>query len=169
MIKAIVDQTGASIDVEDDGTVSIASPDQQSVQKAIEIIKSLTMTPEVGQTYKGKVVRLEEYGAFVELAPGKDGLLHISELDWQRVPHIEDRLKLGDEIEVKVIEAEREGRIRLSHRELLPKPEGYEPQPPRQPRGGGERRGGFSGRGGRGREGGNRERGSRGPRERSRH
>jgi polyribonucleotide nucleotidyltransferase len=142
MIKAIVDQTGTSINVDDDGSVSIASPDEASVQKAIEIIKSLTMTPEVGQVYKGKVVRLEDYGAFVELVPGKDGLLHISELDWKRVPSIEDYLKLGDEIEVKVIEAEREGRIRLSHRELLPKPEGYEEAAPQE-----RRRSSSSGRG----------------------
>ncbi len=168
MIKAIVDQTGTSINVEDDGSVAIASPDEASVQKAIEIIKSLTTTPEVGQVFKGKVVRLEDYGAFVELVPGKDGLLHISELDWKRVPNIEDYLKLGDEIEVKVIEAEREGRIRLSHKELLPKPEGYEepPQERRRPssnRGGGRNDRGRGDRGDRGRGGG------RGSRDRSRH
>jgi polyribonucleotide nucleotidyltransferase len=141
MIKAIVDQTGCSIDVQDDGTVSIASPDAGSIQKALDIIKTLTMTPDVGETYLGKVVRVEPYGAFLEIAPGKDGLLHVSELDWARVDRVEDALKLGDEMEVKIIEIDREGRVRLSRKQLLPKPEGYVERPARDddrgpPRGG---------------------------------
>jgi polyribonucleotide nucleotidyltransferase len=157
MIKAIVDQTGCAIDVADDGTVSIASPDQTSIAKALEIIKSLTMTPEVGETYLGKVVRVEPYGAFLEIAPGKDGLLHVSEFDWKRVEHVEDVMKLGDEVQVKIIEIDREGRVRLSRKALLPKPEGYEERPPRD-RGdrGGERGGDRGGRG-------DRDRGRRGP------
>ncbi len=140
MIKAIVDQTGASIDIADDGTVSLASPDEESVEKAIEIIRSITMTPEVGQTYKARVVRVEEYGAFLEFAPGKDGLLHISELDWKHVAKVADYLDLGDEMDVKIIEVDRDGRVRLSRRELLPKPEGYvERERPSQPRRGGGR------------------------------
>jgi polyribonucleotide nucleotidyltransferase len=144
MIKAIVDQTGCAIDIEDDGTVAIASPDNASVQKAIDIIKSLTMTPEVGETYKAKVTRIEPYGAFLEFAPGKDGLLHVSEIDWTRVESVEDYMRLGDEVDVKIIEVDRDGRVRFSRKALLPKPEGYverEAAP-----GGGRREGG--GRGG---------------------
>ena len=125
MIKAIVDQTGCAIDIEDDGTVSIASPDSESVAKAIEIIKNLTMTPEVGETYKAKVVRIEPYGAFLEFAPGKDGMLHVSEIDYKRVDNVENYMKMGDDVDVKIIEVDREGRVRFSRKALLPKPEGY--------------------------------------------
>jgi len=159
MIKAIVDQTGASIDIADDGTVSIASADQESVEKAIGIIKNLTMEPEVGETYKAKVVRVEAYGCFLEFAPGKDGLLHISEFDWEHVSNVEDVMKLGDEVQVKITEVDRDGRVRLSRKELLPKPEGYVEPPPRDraPRdrdGGGRGRGGRDGGGRGGRDGG---------------
>jgi polyribonucleotide nucleotidyltransferase len=155
MIRAIVDQTGASIDVEDDGTVNIASSDSEAVNKAIEIIKSLTTEPEVGQKYKGTVRRVERYGAFIEIAPGSDGLLHISDFAWDHVEKVEDVMNVGDEVEVVVSNVDRDGRIRLSRKELLPKPEGYvEPEP-------GE--GGERGRGGRGgREGGGRDRNDRG-------
>jgi polyribonucleotide nucleotidyltransferase len=155
MIKAIVDQTGCAIDIEDDGTVAIASPDNASVQKAIDIIKSLTMTPEVGETYKAKVTRIEPYGAFLEFAPGKDGLLHVSEIDWTRVEAVEDYMKLGDEVDVKIIEVDRDGRVRFSRKALLPKPEGYVEREPSGPGAGGS--GGFGGgdRGGR-RDGGGR-------------
>jgi polyribonucleotide nucleotidyltransferase len=148
MIKAIVDQTGCAIDIEDDGTVAIASPDNASVQKAIDIIKSLTMTPEVGETYKAKVTRIEPYGAFLEFAPGKDGLLHVSEIDYSRVEAVEDYMKLGDEVEVKIIEVDRDGRVRFSRKALLPKPEGYVERESSPGGGGGGRR--DSGGGGRG-------------------
>jgi polyribonucleotide nucleotidyltransferase len=149
MIKAIVDQTGCAIDIEDDGTVAIASPDNVSVQKAIDIIKSLTMTPEVGETYKAKVTRVEPYGAFLEFAPGKDGLLHVSEIDWNRVESVEDYMRLGDEVDVKIIEVDREGRVRFSRKALLPKPEGYVEREPSPGGGGGGDRGRREG-GGRG-------------------
>jgi polyribonucleotide nucleotidyltransferase len=150
MIKAIVDQTGCAIDIEDDGTVAIASPDNASVQKAIDIIKSLTMTPEVGETYKAKVTRIEPYGAFLEFAPGKDGLLHVSEIDWQRVEAVEDYMKLGDDVDVKIIEVDRDGRVRFSRKALLPKPEGYVEREPSAGGGGGGggRRDSGPGRGG---------------------
>jgi polyribonucleotide nucleotidyltransferase len=150
MIKAIVDQTGCAIDIEDDGTVAIASPDNASVQKAIDIIKSLTMTPEVGETYKAKVTRVEPYGAFLEFAPGKDGLLHVSEIDWNRVESVEDYMRLGDEVDVKIIEVDRDGRVRFSRKALLPKPEGYVEREPPQGGGGdrGPRRDDRGGRGG---------------------
>jgi polyribonucleotide nucleotidyltransferase len=157
MIKAIVDQTGCAIDIEDDGTVAIASPDNASVQKAIDIIKSLTMTPEVGETYKAKVTRIEPYGAFLEFAPGKDGLLHVSEIDYQRVEAVEDYMKLGDEVDVKIIEVDRDGRVRFSRKALLEKPEGYverEPSAGGGMGGGGGRRDGGGGRGGPPRRGG---------------
>jgi len=164
MIKAIVDQTGCAIDIEDDGTVAIASPDNASVQKAIDIIKSLTMTPEVGETYKAKVTRIEPYGAFLEFAPGKDGLLHVSEIDWTRVESVEDYMRLGDEVDVKIIEVDRDGRVRFSRKALLPKPEGYverEVAPGGGGSGGGGRRessGGSRGGGGPRRERGERPR-----------
>ncbi|MCG8555251.1 MAG: polyribonucleotide nucleotidyltransferase [Proteobacteria bacterium] len=161
MIKAIVDQTGATIDIEDDGTVAVASPDEASVEKAIEIIRNLTMEPEVGQIHKGTVNRVEAYGAFVEISPGKDGLLHISELDWKHVPRIEDYVKLGDEIEVKITEIDREGRVRVSRKELLAKPEGWEERPPPASRAASGGGGGGRGRGGPRRGGGDRPRRSR--------
>ena len=155
MIRAITDQTGCAIEIEDDGTVSIASPDAAGIAKAIAIIESLTLVPEVGAVYKGKVVRVEPYGAFLEIAPGKDGLLHVSEIDWDHVESVEQYMKLGDEVEVKITDIDREGRVRLSRKELLPKPEGWVERPPRREGGGGfgGGRGGDRDRGGRGRGG----------------
>ncbi|MFO0741909.1 MAG: polyribonucleotide nucleotidyltransferase [Labilithrix sp.] len=125
-IKGIVDQTGVAIDVEDDGTVNIASADSVAVKKAIDIIKGLTAEPEVGATYKGTVQRITDFGAFIEIFPGTDGLLHVSEMAHTRVERVTDVMKEGDEVEVKVIEVGRDGKIRLSRRELLPLPEGDE-------------------------------------------
>src|SRR4051812_39432201 len=125
-IKGIVDQTGVAIDVEDDGTVNIASADSDAVKKAIDIIKGLTAEPEVGATYKGSVQRITDFGAFIEIFPGTDGLLHVSEMAHTRVERVTDVMKEGDEVEVKVIEVGRDGKIRLSRRELLPLPEGDE-------------------------------------------
>ena len=151
MIKAIVEQTGVAIDVQDDGTVSIASADDVGVKRAIEIIRNLTLEPEVGQTYTGTVVRVEAYGAFLEIAPGKDGLLHVSEISYDRVESVESEMKLGDQLPVKIIEVDREGRIRLSRKALLEKPEGYVEPPPRERSDRGGDRGGRGGdRGGRG-------------------
>jgi len=121
-IRAIVDQTGCAIDVKDDGTVSIASSDDASAKKAIAIIKALTMEPEVGEFYMGVVKRLAEFGAFVEILPGTDGLVHISELDEKRVRAVQDICKEGDEMVVKVIGIDRAtGKIRLSRRETIGK------------------------------------------------
>ncbi len=125
-IKGIVDQTGVAIDVEDDGTVNVASSDPEAVRKAIEIIKGLTAEPEVGAVHKGTVSRVTDFGAFIEISPGTDGLLHISEMAHTRVDCVTDVMKEGDEVEVKVIEVGRDGKIRLSRRELLPLPEGEE-------------------------------------------
>ncbi|MDW8363568.1 MAG: polyribonucleotide nucleotidyltransferase [Myxococcales bacterium] len=125
-IKAIVDQTGAQIDIEDDGTIAIASSDPAAVQRAVDIITSLTTEPEVGKRYRGIVRRVEPYGAFLEIAPGHDGLLHISDFDWRRTERVEDVMNVGDEVEVVVSNIDRDGRIRLSRKELLPKPEGWD-------------------------------------------
>ncbi|MBO6936385.1 MAG: polyribonucleotide nucleotidyltransferase [Deltaproteobacteria bacterium] len=170
MIKAIVEQTGAQINVSDDGTVSIAGSDPEGVQKAIAIIEGLTTEPEVGTKYKGTVRRIERYGAFLEIAPGKDGLLHITDMDWGFVDNVEDLMKLGDEVDVVVSNIDREGRIKLSRKPLIEKPEGYEEkEDDRGDRGG---RGGRGGGGGRDRDRGGRgrrdDRGGRGGRDRDR-
>jgi len=152
-IKGIVDQTGVAIDVEDDGTVNVASSDPEAVKKALDIIKGLTAEPEVGATYKGTVKRIADFGAFVEILPNIDGLVHISELAHTRVERVEDILKEGDECEVKVISVDRDGKVRLSRRELLPLPEGMtemapraeRPDRPRGPRRDGPPRGGGGG------------------------
>ncbi len=125
-IKGIIDQTGVAIDVEDDGTVNVASSDADAVKKALDIIKGLTAEPEVGAIYKGAVQRVTDFGAFVELLPGTDGLLHISEMAHTRVENVTDVMKEGDIVEVKVLSVERDGKIRLTRRELLPFPEGEE-------------------------------------------
>ncbi|MBI2393894.1 MAG: polyribonucleotide nucleotidyltransferase [Deltaproteobacteria bacterium] len=123
-IKGIVDQTGVAIDVEDDGTVNVASSDPEAVKRALAIIKGLTAEPEVGTIYKGPVKRITDFGAFIEILPGTDGLLHVSEIAHARVDRVEDIMKEGDEVEVKVLEVSRDGKIRLSRRALLPLPEG---------------------------------------------
>jgi polyribonucleotide nucleotidyltransferase len=121
-IRGITAQTGVSIEVEDDGTVHIASPDGIAVKKALDIIKGLTTEPEVGEFYMGIVKRIAEFGAFVEILPGTDGLVHISELDAKRVAAVQDICKEGDEMVVKVIGIDRAtGKIRLSRREVLGK------------------------------------------------
>ena len=126
-IKGIVDQTGVAIDVEDDGTVNVASSDPEAVKKALDIIKGLTAEPEVGAVYKGTVQRVrEDLGAFIEILPGQDGLLHISEIAHTRIEKVSDVIKEGEQIEVKVLSVDRDGKIRLTRRELIPFPEGEE-------------------------------------------
>ena len=125
-IKGIVDQTGVAIDVEDDGTVNVASSDPEAVKKALDIIRGLTAEPEVGAVYQGTVKRITDFGAFVEVLPNTDGLLHISEIAHTRVDRVEDVLHEGDSVEVKVLSVDRDGKVRLSRRELLPLPEGEE-------------------------------------------
>jgi polyribonucleotide nucleotidyltransferase len=125
-IKGIIDQTGVAIDVDDDGTVNVASSDSDAVKRALDIIKGLTTEPEVGATYKGKVSRVVDFGAFIEIMPGTDGLLHVSEMAHERVERVTDVMKEGDVVEVKVLSMDRDGKIRLTRRELLPLPEGPE-------------------------------------------
>jgi len=118
-IRALVEQTGAHIDVSDTGVVSIASSDARSLEQAQALISGLTMEPEVGQYYSGIVKRIIEIGAFVEILPGTDGLLHISEISNERIRAVEDVLKEGDEVVVKCVKVDRDGKIRLSRREVL--------------------------------------------------
>jgi len=118
-IRSITDEAKVTMDVENDGTVTIGSPSEEAAQKAIGLIENLTREVEVGGTYTGKVTRLMNFGVFVEVLPGKEGLVHISELADYHVSKVEDVVKVGDEIMVKVTEIDRMGRINLSHRALL--------------------------------------------------
>jgi polyribonucleotide nucleotidyltransferase len=118
VIRGIIEQTGVKIDVEDDGTIHVASADEASANKAIQIITDLTATAEVGKTYLGKVVRLVDFGAFVEIFPGTDGLLHISEISENRIREVRDELKEGDQILVKVLALEG-NKIKLSRKAVL--------------------------------------------------
>lgn len=119
MIKKIIEETGVKIDIEDDGKVFIAAVDMEAGQKAVKIIEGLVRDIELGTTYTGKVTRLMNFGAFVEILPGKEGLVHISQLALERVEKVEDVVKVGDEIQVKVTEIDRQGRVNLSRKELL--------------------------------------------------
>jgi polyribonucleotide nucleotidyltransferase len=166
VIRKIVEETGAQIDVEDDGTVFVASSDQDGARRAIDWIKSLTDEVEVGRIYRGKVVRIMPFGAFVEVLPNQDGLVHISKLTDHRVERVEEVVNLGDEIMVKATEIDGQGRLNLSRQEALEElasrgeaPDEKidmdavaaalaSPPPPREPR---ERNGGGF-RGGRGRD-----------------
>ena len=168
MIRSIVERTGCKIDVEDDGRVSIASVDEAAARKAIAIIEELTATAELNKTYLGKVVRIVDFGAFVEILPGTDGLLHVSEMAHHRVQDVRSEVKEGDQILVKVVNIEPgSGKIRLSRKALLGEGEGGAPAEAaagapasggREHRGGGEHRGdrdrgprgGGHGRGGHG-------------------
>ncbi len=155
-IRGIIEETGVKIDVEDDGTVKIFSHDSDAMNLAVEKVDELTAVPELGKIYKGKVVKIAEFGAFVNLFPGTDGLLHISEIDYQRIGQVRDVLTEGDEINVKVIRLEDNGKIALSRKETMPPPEGYVPPAPRSDSG--PRRDDRDSRGGGGRD-------NRGPRD----
>lgn len=119
VIRGIIDETGAKIDIEEDGTVFISSVDQEGARKAQEIIENLTKEVEVGEVYMGKVTRLMAFGAFVEVLPGKEGLVHISKLAKERVENVEDVVSVGDEIMVKVVEIDKQGRVNLSRKDCL--------------------------------------------------
>jgi polyribonucleotide nucleotidyltransferase len=119
VIRGIIEATGVKIDVEDDGTVTIASSDEVAARKAIEMVQRIAAEAEVGKIYKGTVRKIVEFGAFVEILPGTDGLVHISQLAPERVRKVTDVLKEGDEVLVKVLEIDRQGKIRLSRKEAL--------------------------------------------------
>jgi polyribonucleotide nucleotidyltransferase len=119
VIKGIVEATGCQIDIEDDGRIHIFSSDAEAAQRAIDQIKAITAEVEVGKIYRGKVVGMKEFGAFVEILPDKDGLLHISEIADYRVKSVEDVLKMGDEVWVKVLGIDEKGRVKLSRKAAL--------------------------------------------------
>ena len=138
MINKIIAETGVKIDIEDDGRVFISTPDQEAADKARKIIEGIAKDIEVGDVYTGKVVRIMNFGAFVELLPGKDGMIHISKLDTKRVEKVEDVVNIGDEIEVKVNEIDSQGRINLIRNDIVyentapARHEGNRQRPPRR-------------------------------------
>lgn len=132
MINEIIDATGVTIDIEDSGLVMVTSVSSEASDKAIAWIKNLTREVKPGEVFMGKVTRLMNFGAFVEVLPKQEGLVHISELAWERVGSVEDVVKVGDTLEVKVIEIDDQGRINLSHKAVLPKPEGLPDVMPRE-------------------------------------
>lgn len=132
VINKIIADTGADININDDGQLFICTPDLEKAAKAQAIIKGIISDPEVGQEFDGVVTRLMDFGAFVEFLPGKEGLVHISKLAWNRVEKVEDVVKEGDTVKVKLIEIDSQGRLNLSIRDTLPKPEGYVEEEPRR-------------------------------------
>ena len=118
-IRSIIEETGCSVDIEDDGSVFIGGPDEDAARRAIEIIEGMTKDVEVGKVYTGKVTRLMNFGAFVEIAPGKEGLVHISELADFRVPSVEEAVSVGEEVQVMVTEVDGMGRVNLSRRAVM--------------------------------------------------
>jgi polyribonucleotide nucleotidyltransferase len=141
-IQKIQRETGTTITITEQqidgaqkGVVDIFGLDKESMDKAIDWINGITAVPEVGTVYQGKIVSILEFGAFVEILPGKEGLLHVSEIAWEKTEKVEDVLKVGDEVEVKLLEIDaKTGKMRLSRKALLEKPEGYV-EPERKPRG----------------------------------
>lgn len=119
VIRGIIDETGVKMDVSDDGTVTIASVDEAAAQKALSMVAKIVEVPEVGKVYSGKVKKIMEFGAFVEILPNTDGLLHISQIAEHRVKKVEDELSVGQEVMVKVVDIDRQGKIRLGRKELL--------------------------------------------------
>ncbi|HUT51903.1 MAG TPA: polyribonucleotide nucleotidyltransferase [bacterium] len=129
VIRGIIEQTGATIDVEDDGTVHVASPDQDVNDRAIKMIKDLTAEPEVGAIYTGTVVRITDFGAFVEIMPGRDGLLHISEIENRRIEKVTDVLHEGDQVTVKCLRVDPDGKVGLSRKAVLDQQPAQEERP----------------------------------------
>lgn len=118
-INKIVDETGVKIDIDDDGQIFIAAPDMESARAGQEAIELLIRDVEVGETYEGEVKRIMNFGAFIEVLPGKEGLLHISKMAKRRVEKVEDEMNIGDKVKVNVTEIDNQGRINLSRKELL--------------------------------------------------
>lgn len=149
-VRSIVEKTGAKIDIEDDGTVFITSTNGAGAEEAAKIIRDMTAEVEVGEVYTGTVTRLMNFGAFVEILPGREGLIRMSDLDWNFVNAVEDVLSVGDTVQVKVSEIDDQGRVNLSRKALIEKPEGYveRERAPREDRGGDRPRSGFGNRGG---------------------
>jgi polyribonucleotide nucleotidyltransferase len=121
VVKKIIQETGVTIDIDDDGTVQVGSTDEAALAKALEIIKRITEEPEVGKIYHGKITRLMAFGAFCEILPGKEGLIHVSELSDKYVKSVEDEVKVGDEVTVKLIKIDDQGRLNLSRKQAKPR------------------------------------------------
>ncbi|HEX6791543.1 MAG TPA: polyribonucleotide nucleotidyltransferase [Candidatus Krumholzibacteria bacterium] len=144
VVKRIQEESGAKIEIEDDGTVRVIAVNTESAEIALARIREITAEPEVGKVYEGEVRSILAFGAFVQILPGKDGLLHISEIAHRRLERVEEELKVGDIVKVKVLEVNGDGKIRLSRKALIEKPEGYvEPEHSDRPRG--DREGGRDG------------------------
>lgn len=150
VIQKITGETGCEIDIEDSGLVTITAPDQEKGNAAMAWVKRIVYKPQVGDVFEGKVTRILDFGAFVEFIPGKEGLVHISQLDHTRVARVEDVVKLGDMVKVKLVEIDDMGRYNFSRKALLPMPAGGAMHRGDRPDRGGDRpsggRGGFGGR-----------------------
>src|SRR5699024_8422953 len=121
-IRGITEETGASIDIDDDGSIHVAAVDKDAADLAIKRIEDITRDIEAGQVYEGKIVRIMDFGAFVNLVPGRDGLVHISQIAHHRVEKVTDKLEEGQTVKVKVLEVDRQGRVRLSMKALQEAP-----------------------------------------------
>ncbi|MCC6475746.1 polyribonucleotide nucleotidyltransferase [bacterium] len=133
-IRDIIARSGAQIDIEDTGQICISGPSYEEVQKAIDILRGMTENPEVGTVYAGKVTKITDFGAFVEILPGREGLLHISEIEHHRVAKVSDHLQVGAPVDVKLVKITPEGKLDLSRKALLPRPEGMPEEQPRERR-----------------------------------
>jgi polyribonucleotide nucleotidyltransferase len=149
MIRSIIERSGAEkIDIEDDGTVFITSVNAAAAEEALRIINDMVREVEIGEVYTGKVSRIFPFGAMVEIFPGKEGLIPVSQIAWEHVRHPEDVLKIGDEVTVRVTDIDAQGRVNLTRKGLLPRPEGFTEGPPSGGRSYGDRGGGRGGYGG---------------------
>ncbi|MBK6909944.1 MAG: polyribonucleotide nucleotidyltransferase [bacterium] len=144
-IRDIIARSGAQIDIEDTGRICVSGPSSEEVEKALDILRGMTENPEVGKVYDGRVTKVTDFGAFVEILPGREGLLHISEIEHHRVVKVSDHLNVGDPVNVKLVKITPEGKLDLSRKALLPRPEGMPAEEPREHR---ERRSGPGGPGG---------------------
>lgn len=154
IIRDIIEKTGASINVEDDGSIQIASNNQAGAVEAQRMIMAMTEDPEIGKIYEGPIKKITDFGAFVEILPGKEGLLHVSNIAYNRVNHPSDVLKVGEIVRVKLLDLDSQGKMDLSRKALLEKPDGYVEPEKRSSRPSDSRRSGGSNRGGRGSSGG---------------
>ena len=128
-IKKIIEDTECEVNVDDDGLVTIAGQNTEKCNEALEHVKALTFEPEVGMEFEGTVTRIMSFGAFFEFVPGREGMVHISELEWKRVEKVEDVVKIGDKVRIKLIKIDDQGRLDFSRKALIEKPEGYVERP----------------------------------------
>ena len=140
-IKKIIEDTECEVNVDDDGLVTVAGLNASKCEEAVKLVEAITFEPKVGMEFEGKVTRLMAFGAFVEFAPGREGLVHISELEWHRVDKVEDVCSPGDTIKIKLMKIDDQGRLDFSRKALLEKPEGWTPPPKRDRNQGGRDKG----------------------------